>query len=163
MRARRQIVSLSLAMLTLAVSASTSTASAGGDMHLVLRTRIQPFHENGPWVPAQFDEHLSPATTAIIITDMWDKHWCAGATHRVGLIVQKMEPLLTEARAAGILIIHAPSETMAFYAKAPGRLLAENAPKATPPPEAVFKDAPLPIDDSDDGCDTPGDKQHTAW
>ncbi|MGC2402796.1 MAG: hypothetical protein WA510_23590 [Acidobacteriaceae bacterium] len=128
-----------------------------------LRTQIQPFHANGPWVEAYFEEAIVPSKTAVIITDMWDKHWCKGATHRVGLIAQKMEPLLEVARGAGILIIHAPSETMDFYSSAPGRLLAQNAPRATPPPELTFADAPLPIDDSDEGCDTPGDKPHKAW
>ncbi len=128
-----------------------------------LRTQIQPFHANGPWVEAQFESAIVPANTAIIITDMWDKHWCKGATHRVGLIAQRMEPLLALARDAGILIIHAPSETMDFYRDAPGRLLAENAPHSLPPPELTFSDAPLPIDDSDEGCDTPGDKPHKAW
>ena len=52
---------------------------------------------------------------------------------------------------------------MDFYSSAPGRLLAQNAPRATPPPELTFADAPLPIDDSDEGCDTPGDKPHKAW
>jgi nicotinamidase-related amidase len=133
------------------------------EIKLQLRTQIQPFHGNGPWVEAHFEAPIVPAKTAIIITDMWDLHWCKGATRRVGLIAQKMEPLLEVARRAGILVIHAPSETMDFYSHAPGRLLAQNAPQATPPPELTFTEAPLPIDDSDEGCDTPGDKPHKAW
>jgi nicotinamidase-related amidase len=133
------------------------------DIKLQLRTQVQPFHSSGPWVEAQFDSSIVPAKTAIIITDMWDRHWCNGATHRVGLIAQRMEPLLSLARNAGILIIHAPSETMDFYRAAPGRLLAENAPRSAPPSELTFSDAPLPIDDSDGGCDTPGDKFYKAW
>src|ERR1700687_891201 len=70
---------------------------------LQLRTQVQPFHANGPWVEAQFESAIAPAKTAVIITDMWDKHWCKGATHRVGLIAQKIEPLLSLARGAGLL------------------------------------------------------------
>lgn len=136
---------------------------AGEQIKLHLRTQIQPFHANGPWVEAHFEEDIIPSKTAIIITDMWDKHWCQGATHRVGLIAQRMEPLLEVARGAGILIIHAPSETMDFYSNAPGRQLAESAPHATPPQQLTFAEPPLPIDDSDEGCDTPGDKPHKAW
>jgi nicotinamidase-related amidase len=158
-------------LITVSVSSRAAQSSfpdpgvpAGNkELELPLRTRIQPFHAGGSWVEAQFEEAIVPAKTAIIVTDMWDKHWCQGATHRVGLIAQKMEPLLTQARAAGILIIHAPSETMDFYSNAPGRLVAQNAPHATPPPDRIFLDAPLPIDDSDEGCDTPGDKPHKAW
>ena len=126
------------------MSASTPTGPNGEEIKLQLRTQIQPFHANGPWVEAHFEEAIVPSKTAIIITDMWDKHWCKGATHRVGLIAQKMEPLLQVARGAGILIIHAPSETMDFYSNAPGRLLAQNAPRATPPSELTFADLRSP-------------------
>ena len=159
-----------MVLSTVALLAFTSSAWVAApappnnrEIKLQLRTQVQPFHANGPWVEAQFESAIVPAKTAIIITDMWDKHWCKGATYRVGLIAQKMEPLLSLARGAGILIIHAPSETMEFYRDAPGRLLAENAPHSVPPPELTFSDAPLPIDDSDEGCDTPGDKPHKAW
>jgi nicotinamidase-related amidase len=74
-----------------------------------------------------------------------------------------MEPLLQKARASGTLIIHAPSDTMSFYADTPGRRLAEDAPHFTPPEELNVQSPPLPIDDSDGGCDTPGDKEHRAW
>jgi nicotinamidase-related amidase len=137
--------------------------STGGEPHLLLRTRIQPYHQSGPWVEAQFDGTIVKARTAIIITDMWDQHWCAGATNRVEQIAKRMEPVIEQARKAGILIIHSPSETMDFYANTPGRLLAQNAPQSTPPEELKIQDGPLPIDDSDGGCDTPGDKEHKAW
>jgi nicotinamidase-related amidase len=151
------------ALLVLTVSASTPSAPNGREINLQLRTQIQPFHAHGSWAEAHFEAAIAPSKTAIIITDMWDKHWCKGATHRVGLIAQKMEPLLGVARRAGILVIHAPSETMDFYSNAPGRQLAEKAPHVTPPAELTFTEAPLPIDDSDEGCDTPGDKPHKAW
>jgi len=161
-----------LSTVALLIFAAAFTASAwvaapappnSEDFKLQLRTQVQPFHANGPWVEAQFESAIVPAKTAIIITDMWDEHWCKGATQRVGLIAQRMEPLLALARGAGILIIHAPSETMDFYHDAPGRSLAENAPHFPRPRELTFSDAPLPIDDSDEGCDTPGDKPHKAW
>lgn len=103
--------------------------------------------------------------TAIIICDMWDKHWCTGASNRVEILARRMEPVLEQARAKSILIIHAPSETMPFYANTPGRLLAQRASKVSPPPDIVptDKEPPLPIDDSDGGCDTPGEKEHKAW
>ena len=61
------------------------------------------------------------------------------------------------------MTIHAPSDTMNFYAKEPGRFLAQNAPRSVPPLPLQFDEGPLPIDDSDEGCDTPGDKPHKAW
>ena len=72
--------------------------------------------------------------TAIIICDMWDKHWCSGATERVNGLVEKMAPFLEAARKRGIQIIHAPSETMPFYQDAPQRKAHARAlPKIDPP------------------------------
>ena len=36
-------------------------------------------------------------------------------------------------------------------------------PAFAPPKEIEISSPPLPIDDSDGGCDTPGDKEHQAW
>jgi nicotinamidase-related amidase len=128
-----------------------------------MRTRARPFHHDGTEVDAYFNGVIEPSRTAIVITDMWDQHWCKGATHRVGEIAVKMEPVLKQARKAGVLIIHAPSDTMSFYEGTPARLPAKNAPIATPPQELKIEDGPLPIDDKDGGCDTPGDHEHQVW
>lgn len=132
-------------------------------MRLPLRKRIQPYGASDIWTEASFVQDLAPAKTAIVITDMWDQHWCRGATLRVGQIAVRMEPLLEKARSAGVLIIHAPSETMDFYRDSEGRKLAQSAPPSDPPEAAPLRDPPLPIDDSNGGCDTPGDTEHRAW
>ena len=132
-------------------------------MRLTLRKRIQPYAASDAWTEATFVQKLVPAKAAIVITDMWDNHWCRGAAERVGQIAVRMEPLLKEARGAGFLIIHAPSETMDFYRDSDGRKLAQTAPPSDPPEAAPLHDPPLPIDDSNGGCDTPGDREHRAW
>ena len=93
---------------------------------------------------------------------MWDKHWCSGASHRVDALAARMNPVLEKARAAGVQIIHAPSETMDFYKDAPQRLRILALAKISPPPGLGLTDPPLPVDDSDGGCDT-ADKFYTAW
>jgi nicotinamidase-related amidase len=153
-----------LSLLPALMLPAASVPQGGGPpMRLTLRTRVQPFAAGGPWTEAQFNDEFPPAKSAIIITDMWDKHWCQGATTRVGEIARRMDPLLNQARAAGVLIIHAPSDTMNFYAKTPGRKLAENAPKVSPTNVVELQHPPLPIDDSDGGCDSPDDHEHQAW
>jgi nicotinamidase-related amidase len=161
----RATVIFGLLSFLLAVPGSADSVSGGNgsDVHLTLRKRIQPYGASDMWVQANFEQNFMPAKTAIVITDMWDKHWCRGATERVSQIAVRMEPLLEKARAAGILIIHAPSETMDFYAGSEGRKFAENAPHAEPPEAAPLHDPPLPIDDSNGGCDTAGDTEHRAW
>ena len=139
------------------------SGEAGSDMRLILRKRIQPYGASEAWTEANVEQNLAPAKTATLITDMWDKHWCRGATERVGQIAVRMEPLLEKARAAGILIIHAPSETMDFYSGSEGRRLAQSAQHVDPPTAAPLHDPPLPIDDSNGGCDTSGDTEHRAW
>ena len=135
------------------------------EMHLTLRTWIHPFKNSIEWTAATFEQTIPSNRTAIIICDMWDKHWCNGATTRVESLARRMEPVLEQARAKSILIIHAPSETMPFYENAPGRVLAQRAVKVNPPADIfpIANEPPLPIDDRDGGCDTPGDKEYKAW
>lgn len=162
-----RILILSLLAVGIAlVSLPNSFANAAMvEMHIQLRSWMHPFENSSDWTAVSFEQTIPSNRSAIIICDMWDKHWCKGATTRVEALARRMEPVLEQARAKSILIIHAPSETMSYYANTPGRLLAERAPKFDPPPEIVRieKEPPLPIDDSDGGCDTPGDKEHKAW
>lgn len=128
-----------------------------------IRSRVEPFRGSGEWRDVTVEEGIDPATTAIILCDLWDKHWCRGATARVGVLTEKLNPVLRAARRNGVLIIHAPSETMNFYKDAPQRrAMLAIAPVAPP----VSKELPilkLPIDDSGGGCDTDGDKFYKAW
>src|SRR5574340_560985 len=50
-----------------------------------------------------------PTQTAIIICDMWDKHWCKDATTRVNELAPKINEVISIARSGGVLIVHAPS------------------------------------------------------
>ena len=119
-------------------------AEPGGTLRLDLR---------GPRA-ASLPREIPASRTAIIICDMWDRHWCRGAEERVGVLARRMEPVLEHARKRGILIIHAPSSTMAFYKDAPQRLRMLAIPKVDPPASLGLTDPPLPIDDSDGGCDS---------
>lgn len=128
-----------------------------------LRTRAQVFKGSDDWQEAELKYELQPHRTAIVICDMWDKHWCRGATERVNGLAAKMEPLIAQARRNGILIIHAPSNTMDFYASQPQRQSILRLKRSTPTAIRNIDDPKLPIDDSDGGCDTPGDTTHKAW
>lgn len=115
--------------------------------------------------PATWDA----AKTAVVVCDMWDKHWCPGATARVGEMAPRMNELLVAARKKGALVIHCPSDTMEFYKDTAGRKLAMTAPKSEPkvPLERWCKldsgkEGKLPIDDSDGGCEEAA-KNYRAW
>lgn len=142
---------------------AADTSSSGGRFRLPLRTEVQAFKGSNVWQKAQFEQDFSNHETAIVVCDMWDRHWCTDATQRVGQIAHKMEPVLQTARSAGILIVHAPSETMDFYKEYPQREVMLTTPHVAPPPGLGLTSPALPIDDSDRGCQTPGDWEHKAW
>lgn len=127
-----------------------------------LRSRLEIFKGSGQWREAGFSYPLPLDRTAAVICDMWDKHWCRGATLRVGRLVERMEPFLGKLRSHGVLIVHAPSETMPFYGAAPQRQAILAMPVITPPSPLALSDPALPVDSSDGGCDT-GDKFYKAW
>lgn len=109
--------------------------------------------------------------TAMVLCDLWDAHWCPDATDRVAELAPRVNAVVNAARALGMFIIHCPSDTMKFYENHPGRQLARSAPTVdTRVPLKPWcaldaeREPPLPIDDSDEGCDgCPDCKPHRAW
>jgi len=132
------------------------------DMIVNLRSRVEVFKGSGEWRAVSLQQSLPVEKTAVLICDMWDKHWCSGATERVNGLVARMAPFLESARKRGIQIIHAPSETMPFYQDTPQRKRVLALAKIDPPPPLSLFDPPLPIDDKRGGCDTP-DQFYKAW
>ena len=101
--------------------------------------------------------------TALLLCDVWDKHWCRGARERLDLMVDRMNKVVRSCRNKGIQIIHAPSDTMEFYADTPARQRILDLPTVEPPADQEHADPSLPIDDSDNGGDTEQDQPHQAW
>ncbi len=119
---------------------------------------------------------LPAEAVALIICDMWDAHWARGAMERVAEMAPRMNEVICAARQQGAHIIHAPSETLGFYAGSPAReRMAQyaSAPEAEDVPDGVAPDAvpvpeaqadpALPIDDSDGGSDTGEPPWWPAW
>ncbi len=101
--------------------------------------------------------------TAIIVCDMWDKHWSKGAAERVADMAGYMNEVIAIARIRGVQIIHAPSDTMDFYKDTLGRHRIRLAP-AVPPPQDFERAVPrLPIDDNDGGSDTGESEARRVW
>ena len=99
---------------------------------LVLHARLREAAASGKtFVVKEKTLEWEPAKTAIIICDMWDQHWCKGATRRVGELAPAMNRAVTAARDRGVLIIHAPSSCMDAYKDHPARKRAR--PRRRPP------------------------------
>lgn len=145
---------------------------AGAERPIRLEVRLEKAVAKGDrFEPKAEHREWAPRETAILICDMWNQHWCASATRRCGELALKMAPLIDQARARGVHIIHSPSDTLTFYRDHPARRRALAAPAATAPEEIGkwcsldrAREGSLPIDDSDGGCDCqPQCKNYQAW
>jgi nicotinamidase-related amidase len=141
-------------------------AAEGPEVHLKVRSRVEMYKGSGDWREVAVDEAFLPASSALILCDMWDNHWCQGAAGRVEILARKIAPVVDLARSRGFLIIHAPSDTMPYYKDAPERLSILSITPVEPLAPLALTDPPLPIDDSDGGCDTvnnPLPVNHRNW
>lgn len=162
---------LLLAALIALWTGATGLATAEEALAFKARFQAEKTQGSGIFEAAEKEVKWNPRETAVIICDMWDKHWCDTATERVGQMVPRMNRLVKALRDQGVLIVHAPSDTLDVYKDTPQRKRAQSAPEAPPPVEVQGwasldpnDEAPLPIDDSDEGCDSPNDcKPHRAW
>jgi nicotinamidase-related amidase len=156
---RRNFVS---AMAAFGVGCSTKAPEAAPATTLHLTARTPGGERTLAWLPNE---------TAIIVCDMWDDHWCKSSARRVGEIAPRMNETLKAARALGVRIVHAPSDTLDHYAGWPQRDRILAAPHVEPPVEIQRwcylepeKEKALPIDDSDGGCDDENPaKESRAW
>ena len=137
----------------------SSGAHADG-LTLNLRSRQEVAPQSGRYHAVTKPVTWNPKEAAIVVCDMWDSHTCPNSAKRVAQMAPRMNEVLNAARAQGVFIIHAPSDTMKFYEGHAGRKLAQGAPEVDPivPLQRWCKldpqrEAPLPIDDSDGGCD----------
>jgi nicotinamidase-related amidase len=140
-------------------------------LQLQFRRRVETAPSSGQWKAVTEPAQWEPRKTAVVICDMWDDHWCKSAARRVAEMAPRMNDLISALRDRGVLIIHCPSDTMKYYEGTPGRKLAQSAPKVeTAVPIQRWckldpaKEAPLPVDDSDNGCpDGPPPKNVVVW
>ena len=160
--------------LLLSVFITSTLQAQKNDMGEIIRVslqkRISSDLEEGAYMIVNDINEWQSNQTAIIICDMWDQHWCKGATERVAEMAPFINNLISIAREKGVLIVHAPSECMEFYKNHPARKLDEKyeSNKA----KNLISDSKLesennavwPIDQSDGGCDcTPECKQGQPW
>ena len=104
-----------------------------GKLLLHLRERHEEAKGSGKIKVVERSVEWQVAETAIIVCDMWDDHHCKIAAQRVGVMAPRMNQVLTAARDRGVVVIHAPSETMNIYAGTPYRQRMEQAKPAVPP------------------------------
>ena len=93
--------------------------------------------------------------TAVIVIDLWDRHWDRGAQQRMTTFLPSTNTFLHRLREAGTIVIHCPADCMAFYQGHPARQRTLVAIKHEPTP-IIHRPSlpPLPISEgTTHGCD----------
>lgn len=86
-----------------------------------LRPRYHRWHVDPgvDWVEsnttyAQLDWHVPRQQCALVVLDVWDRHYLKDTEARAeGIIQQRLRPLLKQWRSAGLPVVHAPSPSQA--------------------------------------------------
>ncbi|MEW6156203.1 MAG: cysteine hydrolase family protein [Verrucomicrobiota bacterium] len=144
MRIQRNIPARWLTLFIL--SSSTAISNTAATIELLARSRS---------AGGQFIEkaaHLDTKSTAIVVIDMWDRHWCSTYTKRTGALVPRMNSTLAAARAAGIQVVFAPSGVLEFYKEFPQRKAVAELPHHPLPARREFNPPALPWTNSG-GCE----------
>jgi nicotinamidase-related amidase len=157
-------------MLLKAPEGKAQKTQSAGKVRVSLQKRVPSDFEKGAYIITNDIQEWNPSETAIIICDMWDKHWCEGATKRVAEMAPYMNKVISIARSQGILIVHAPSECMDYYKGYAGRKAAQKyydkkvSKLINNNDLDSEKGAVWPIDQSDGGCEcSPVCKEGNPW
>jgi nicotinamidase-related amidase len=157
--------------MTAPAQADDEPVAAPARLSLLALRQVETQPGTARYRPADIALDWRADQTALVLCDMWDQHWCKSATARVAEMAPRVNELAGELRRLGALIIHCPSDVLGFYGDHPGRELARQAPEIDTVvplqdwcPLDPQREAPLPIDDSDGGCDClPQCETRRAW
>ena len=164
---------LAISFLLLCIGVITSFSQTGVDrqrLNISLQKIIPSEVSQGSFIIASEVQAWVPGETAIIISDMWDNHWCTGASSRINELAPAINRVVTLAREKGVLVVHAPSGCIDSYKNHPARktgaryknnraknLISENKLDSE-------KDAVWPAGSPVEGCDCKsGCKPQNLW
>lgn len=128
-----------LALLPAALAAQSDSATipqrpkVPGTLSLRARRRVEQPAASGKTQVSEQTLRWEAAQTAIIIIDMWDTHTCKLSAQRVAALAPRMNQVVDAARSLGVMIIHAPSDTMKYYEGRLERRRMQLAPTAPSP------------------------------
>jgi nicotinamidase-related amidase len=133
---------------------------------LSVRLREQNLVQNrsgyAVWQVEETQRVLDAPKTALLLCDVWNRHTCRGAEERLERLLPRMQQVVTAMRRRGALIVHAPSDTMDFYAGTPARERVLDCPRIATPEDLAHDDPVLPVDQADP-CDTCPDEEHPVF
>ena len=142
----------------------TSGPILADPLTVTLRSRTQPFKGSEDWSEVALTTTVKPEETALVLCDIWDKHWCESATKRCDVIAKRAAEVAKSMRAKGVFVVHCPSDTMDYYKGTMARKRMQDFTRVEFPKSLNIPDPPLPIDDKDGGCDDATEsKMYRAW
>src|SRR5687768_6600837 len=80
-------------LITLLAAAAFAPAAETA-FALRARTRVETAPGSGRYHAVTKPVAWDAAKTAVVVCDMWDKHWCPGATARVGEMAPRMNAVV---------------------------------------------------------------------
>ena len=96
------------------------------------------------WEATESAETWRTEHTALVICDVWDRHPFRGAELRLEAMLPRMQRVVQALRDRGSLVVHAPSETMAFYEGVLARRRSLATQSIQLPPPTGHPDPPPP-------------------
>ncbi len=157
-------------LLACGFAALFGPAAAAEPFELQLRSRIETSEGSKRFHTITKPESWDPARTAIIVCDVWDSHHSRNAALRTGEVAPHIDELVKAVRKAGGTVFHCPSDCMDHYKDHPGRLAAQQVPKAKVLPPEIGKwcysipneeRGEYPLDQTDGGGDDDPEVQAT--
>ena len=117
-----------LSIISILISASLNIKAVDNTILMLnLQRRVASEKDSSIFIMINETQKWNSTETAVIICDMWDKHWCKGATGRVVEMAPFMNEVISLLRNSGVMIVHAPSDCMDSYSDHPGRKRALDA------------------------------------
>ena len=77
------------------------------NLNLQSRKLIQDVKNRSAWRAVTHESEIAAYQTALVICDVWDKHWSRGATERLDAMVPRMNEVIKACRKMGLLIVAA--------------------------------------------------------
>ena len=112
---------------------STPPGSGGGGLNLTVRRQHKSRAGRYSWDTVDSLQHVDPTSTALVIIDMWEKYWCPSDRQAQVALAAAINLTAFHARQQGILIVHAPSDTLPSYVNSSARHWVTQLPKAPMP------------------------------
>ena len=116
------------------------TNNMNGQFSLAVRRRELRADSRGynKWKDLYSTVTFRPERTVLVLCDVWDHHWSRGAEERLEQIVPQINATANAARNLGVLVVHAPSNTMDWYKDHPARIRIQETDPVELPEELVY-------------------------